>query len=115
LLNTNVKGGGKIMFALTEIKGVGRRYSNLVCKKADIDLNKRYVAFHGFQWESNGVGIIGRLGEESGSDRDVIADMSGDWENIENKDRPELLFLLRSIPKPRLCLIGIMSNYLSLC
>lgn len=43
LLNTNVKGGGKIMFALTEIKGVGRRYSNLVCKKADIDLNKRLV------------------------------------------------------------------------
>merc|ERR1712166_1517960 len=41
LLNTNVKGGGKIMIALTEIKGVGRRYSNLVCKKADVDLNKR--------------------------------------------------------------------------
>ncbi|GFZ51635.1 40S ribosomal protein S18-A [Saitozyma sp. JCM 24511] len=41
LLNTNVKGGGKIMFALTEIKGVGRRYANLVCKKADVDLNKR--------------------------------------------------------------------------
>jgi hypothetical protein len=31
------------MFALTEIKGVGRRYSNVVCKKADVDLNKRYV------------------------------------------------------------------------
>lgn len=31
------------MYALTEIKGVGRRYSNLVCKKADVDLNKRYV------------------------------------------------------------------------
>lgn len=30
------------MYALTEIKGVGRRYSNLVCKKADVDLNKRY-------------------------------------------------------------------------
>jgi hypothetical protein len=43
LLNTNVKGGGKIMFALTEIKGVGRRYANLVCKKADVDLNKRCV------------------------------------------------------------------------
>ncbi len=41
LLNTNVKGGWKIMFALTEIKGVGRRYANLVCKKADVDLNKR--------------------------------------------------------------------------
>jgi ribosomal protein S13 len=31
------------MYALTEIKGVGRRYSNLVCKKADVDLNKRLV------------------------------------------------------------------------
>ena len=31
------------MYALTEIKGVGRRYSNLVCKKADVDLNKRWV------------------------------------------------------------------------
>jgi ribosomal protein S13 len=31
------------MFALTEIKGVGRRYANLVCKKADVDLNKRWV------------------------------------------------------------------------
>ncbi|KAI9018318.1 ribosomal protein S13/S18-domain-containing protein, partial [Hyaloraphidium curvatum] len=41
LLNTNVEGGRKIMYALTAIKGVGRRYSNLVCKKADVDLNKR--------------------------------------------------------------------------
>ena len=28
-------------YALTEIKGVGRRYANLVCKKADVDLTKR--------------------------------------------------------------------------
>ncbi|RMZ84400.1 hypothetical protein DV738_g751, partial [Chaetothyriales sp. CBS 135597] len=41
LLNTNVDGKQKIMYALTRIKGVGRRYSNLVCKKADVDLNKR--------------------------------------------------------------------------
>lgn len=26
---------------MTKIKGVGRRYSNLVCKKADVDLSKR--------------------------------------------------------------------------
>lgn len=43
LLNTNVDGKQKIMYALTKIKGVGRRYSNLVCKKADVDLNKRYT------------------------------------------------------------------------
>lgn len=28
---------------MTEIKGVGRRYANLVCKKADVDLGKRCV------------------------------------------------------------------------
>ncbi|CED84259.1 40s ribosomal protein s18 [Phaffia rhodozyma] len=41
LLNTNVDGRRKIMYALTEIKGVGRRYANIVCKKADVDLKKR--------------------------------------------------------------------------
>uniref|UniRef100_A0ACD5V022 Uncharacterized protein n=1 Tax=Avena sativa TaxID=4498 RepID=A0ACD5V022_AVESA len=41
LLNTNVDGKQKIMFALTSIKGIGRRYSNIVCKKADLDMNKR--------------------------------------------------------------------------
>ncbi len=44
LLNTNVDGKQKVMYALTKIKGVGRRYSNLVCKKADVDLNKRYFS-----------------------------------------------------------------------
>jgi small subunit ribosomal protein S18e len=29
------------MFALTKIKGVGRRFSNMICKKADIDMNTR--------------------------------------------------------------------------
>ncbi|CCA68524.1 probable RPS18A-ribosomal protein S18.e.c4 [Serendipita indica DSM 11827] len=41
LLNTNVDGKRKVQYALTEIKGVGRRYANIVCKKADIDLKKR--------------------------------------------------------------------------
>ncbi|XP_066274039.1 small ribosomal subunit protein uS13 [Branchiostoma lanceolatum] len=41
VMNTNIDGRRKIMFALTSIKGVGRRYSNIVCKKADIDLSKR--------------------------------------------------------------------------
>lgn len=39
--NTNVEGKRKIMYALTAIKGIGRRFSNVVCKKADVDLNKR--------------------------------------------------------------------------
>eukprot|EP00178_Gracilaria_changii_P003133 TRINITY_DN14571_c0_g1_i1.p1 TRINITY_DN14571_c0_g1~~TRINITY_DN14571_c0_g1_i1.p1 ORF type:complete len:156 (+),score=33.47 TRINITY_DN14571_c0_g1_i1:54-521(+) len=39
--NTNVDGRYKVMYALTKIRGLGRRFSNLVCKKAGIDLNKR--------------------------------------------------------------------------
>lgn len=41
LLSTNVDGKIKVMYALTTIRGVGRRYANLVCKKADVDLSKR--------------------------------------------------------------------------
>lgn len=41
LLNTNVDGTQKIVFALTAIKGVGRRFATVVCKKADVDLSKR--------------------------------------------------------------------------
>merc|ERR1712189_35 len=41
VLNTNIDGKEKIMYALTSIKGVGRRYSNIVLKKADIDQTKR--------------------------------------------------------------------------
>lgn len=41
LLSTNVDGNIKIMYALTTIRGVGPRYANLVCKKADVDMAKR--------------------------------------------------------------------------
>ena len=41
LANTNIEGKRKVMFALTSIKGIGRRFSNLICKKADIDIEKR--------------------------------------------------------------------------
>ena len=41
VVGTNIDGKRKVMFALTAIKGVGRRYANIVLKKADIDLNKR--------------------------------------------------------------------------
>ena len=65
VLNTNIDGKQKIMYGLTSIKvrgkwlkitikifcgdfkiiyifqGVGRRYANLVCKKAEVDMNKR--------------------------------------------------------------------------
>merc|ERR1712157_614738 len=41
VMNTNIDGKRNIMGAITAIKGVGRRYANLVLKKADIDLSKR--------------------------------------------------------------------------
>merc|ERR1711931_74797 len=41
LMNTNIDGRRKVMFAMTAIRGVGRRYSNIVLKKADIDQFKR--------------------------------------------------------------------------
>merc|ERR1711971_206344 len=41
ILNTNIDGRRKIMFAMTSIKGIGRRYAGVVCKKADVDITKR--------------------------------------------------------------------------
>ena len=41
VMNTNIDGRRKIMFAMTSIKGCGRRFSNIVCKKADVDMSKR--------------------------------------------------------------------------
>jgi len=41
ILNTNVDGREKIVFALTDIKGCGRRFSNMICKKANVDITKR--------------------------------------------------------------------------
>ena len=34
------------MFAMTAIRGIGRRFSNLICKKADIDLSKVKLYIH---------------------------------------------------------------------
>ena len=39
--NTNVTGKHKVGFALRVIKGIGRRFSILVCKIAQIDLDRR--------------------------------------------------------------------------
>merc|ERR1711993_86455 len=41
VMNTNIDGKTKIMYAMTSIKGVGRRFSNICLKKADIDMTKR--------------------------------------------------------------------------
>merc|ERR1712113_239340 len=39
--NTNIDGNIKIGYALTSIQGMGRRFADLVLKKAEIDVNKR--------------------------------------------------------------------------
>ena len=41
MLNTNVDGKQKVMYAMTSIRGLGRRFSNLICKKAEVDMRKR--------------------------------------------------------------------------
>merc|ERR1712200_394579 len=41
ILNTNIDVRIKVIFAITSIKGVGRRYANIVLKKADIEVTKR--------------------------------------------------------------------------
>eukprot|EP00493_Phyllostaurus_siculus_P011766 UN11933 len=41
VMNTNIDGKTKIMYAMTSIKGVGRRFASIVLKKADIDATKR--------------------------------------------------------------------------
>ena len=41
LLNTNVDGRRKVAFALRMVKGVGVRFAHIICKKANIDNNRR--------------------------------------------------------------------------
>merc|ERR1712156_161068 len=41
VMNTNLEGKRNTMFAITAIKGVGRRFANIALKKADIDMSKR--------------------------------------------------------------------------
>lgn len=41
LMNTVIDGRQNVVFAMTTIKGCGRRYSKIVCKRAGVDLTKR--------------------------------------------------------------------------
>uniref|UniRef100_A0A0N4ZG05 Small ribosomal subunit protein uS13 n=1 Tax=Parastrongyloides trichosuri TaxID=131310 RepID=A0A0N4ZG05_PARTI len=41
VMNTNINGNSKVAYALTAIKGCGRRFAFVCCRKADVDLNKR--------------------------------------------------------------------------
>lgn len=45
-----------MQYSLTSIKGVGRRFSNLICKKAEVDPNKRCVCqVKGLAWVCAGL------------------------------------------------------------
>ena len=41
ILNTNIDGRRKVFVALCSIGGIGKRFANLICKKAEVDANKR--------------------------------------------------------------------------
>uniref|UniRef100_A0A7S1UXW0 40S ribosomal protein S18 n=1 Tax=Grammatophora oceanica TaxID=210454 RepID=A0A7S1UXW0_9STRA len=41
ILNTNVEGKRNVVFGITKIKGIGRRFADLICKKAEVDVSKR--------------------------------------------------------------------------
>jgi small subunit ribosomal protein S18e len=41
VLNTNIDGNTKILFAITKIPGVGRRFAHVILKKAEVDHRKR--------------------------------------------------------------------------
>lgn len=41
VLNTNINGRERVYIALTSIRGVGRRFADLICKKAEVDRTKR--------------------------------------------------------------------------
>ena len=41
VLNTNIDGKRKSMFAITKIIGIGKRFSNLICKKAEVEVDRR--------------------------------------------------------------------------
>ena len=41
VLNTNLNGTVKAPFALTAVRGVGRRFATLACKKAEVNVHKR--------------------------------------------------------------------------
>merc|ERR1719221_587782 len=41
LLNTNIDGKRKIPFALRVLRGIGIRFAYMICKKTNIDVNRR--------------------------------------------------------------------------
>ncbi|KAJ0401902.1 hypothetical protein P43SY_003519 [Pythium insidiosum] len=41
ILNTNIDGRRKVWVALTSIQGCGPRFAIMICKKAEVDINKR--------------------------------------------------------------------------
>lgn len=61
VLNTNLDGKRKIPYALTAIKGIGRRLAIIACKKAGIEVNRRYFLSWSFSvfWFSSCMDLVG--------------------------------------------------------
>ena len=57
VLNTNINGRDKAPIAITKIKGVGRRFADLILKKAEIDPTKRYVNFRALSFVEIDIGM----------------------------------------------------------
>ena len=45
VMNTNIDGKRNIMFAMTAIKGIGRRYANIVLKKVFKNIREKKMDF----------------------------------------------------------------------
>ena len=56
VMNTNVDGKRNVMFALTAIKGIGRRYANLVLKKVNNNWIKKLLVLPSLKFKHNNVG-----------------------------------------------------------
>ena len=52
ILNTNLDGKKKVAYALTAIKGIGRRIAHLICKLAKVNLNLRAGEIGEVTWKT---------------------------------------------------------------
>lgn len=63
VLNTNIDGKRNIMFAMTAIKGIGRRYANIVLKKVRIKLHPSRVKVNCLRYENMNEGLFLLIGK----------------------------------------------------
>lgn len=67
VLNTNIEGKRKVMFAMTKITGIGRRFSNIICKKAEIDVLITVPATNGPVYQCSSGDVVAERGRRQSS------------------------------------------------